>query len=265
MDVDPWFWAYAALYKLATIGAGVVAISFGFRLFKLRVRASGNATVTLGDYQLQSNTTAPGTFFALFGASIIGIMIYQGTPSYEQTSEAVRVTKGPEPIAPAAGRPDRVETQVGFLAAYQRGVELRKEGDDKAALKALSEALAVKDATLEQAAGPLREVAEIYLEQRRSAEALPLARIAAGLQGEDPASLNTLAQVLLDRSEADEALEVVKRGLEISNRNAELLHTQALISEANGDVTQAIAIMEQAVVQDSRFEGELKTLKSRHE
>jgi hypothetical protein len=130
MDVDPWFWAYAALYKLATIGAGVVAISFGFRLFKLRVRASGNATVTLGDYQLQSNTTAPGTFFALFGASIIGIMIYQGTPSYEQTSEAVRVTKGPEPIAPAAGRPDRVETQVGFLAAYQRGVELRKEGDD---------------------------------------------------------------------------------------------------------------------------------------
>ena len=77
MDVDPWFWAYAGLYKLATIGAGVVAISLGFRLFKLRVRASGNATVTLGDYQLQLNTTAPGTFFALFGASIIGIMIYQ--------------------------------------------------------------------------------------------------------------------------------------------------------------------------------------------
>jgi tetratricopeptide (TPR) repeat protein len=192
-------------------------------------------------------------------------MIYQGTPTYEETPEAVRVTKGPEPIAPAAGPPERVETQLGFLAAYQRGLELRKEGDDKAALKALSEALAVKDATLEQAAGPLREVAEIYLEQQRSSEALPLARIAAGLQGEDPASLNTLAQVLLDRSETEEAFEVVKRGLEISDRNPELLHTRALISEAKGDVTQAIAIMEQAAAQDRRFEGELKKLKARYE
>jgi tetratricopeptide (TPR) repeat protein len=158
----------------------------------------------------------------------------------------------------------------GFLAAYQQGLDLRRVGDDKAALAAFSESLSVKDATLRQAAGPLREVAEIYLEEGRPAEALSLARIATGIEEDNPAYLNTLARVLLgqdDRGEDDleEALAAVKRGLEISRDNPELLHIQALISEAKGDLQQAISIMERAAAQNAKFEEDLQALKARHE
>ena len=80
MEVDPWFWAYAASFRLGTIIAGVVAISLGFLLFRLRVRASGDLKLNLGNTELSVNTTAPGTFFALFGAGIICTMLYQGKP-----------------------------------------------------------------------------------------------------------------------------------------------------------------------------------------
>ena len=180
MEVDPWFWAYAALHRLGTMIAGVVFVSLGFLLFRQKVRAATDLNLSLGDRQLNLSTTAPGTCFALLGAGVICTMLFQGNPTYEgigPDGKTFRVTKGPALTEPAAGPVNRGETHSGFLAAYQRGLEQRKEGDDEAALEALSEALAIKDATLEQAAGPLREVAEIYLEQGRSAEALPLARI----------------------------------------------------------------------------------------
>jgi tetratricopeptide (TPR) repeat protein len=281
MEVDPEFWAYATWFRLAIIIAGIVAILLGFLLFRLRIRASGDLKATLGDVQLNVNTTAPGTFFALLGTAIITTMVYQGNPSYERSSrdgEVIRVTKGPEWIEPAAGPLDADQTRSsagnsipnGFLAAYQRGLDLRSMGDDKAALAAFSASLSVKDATLQQAAGPLREVAEIYLEEGRPAEALSLARIATGIEEDNPACLNTLARVLLgqdDRGEdeIEEALAAVKHGLEISGENAELLHTQALISEAKGDLQQAISIMERAATQDAKFEEELQELKARHE
>jgi tetratricopeptide (TPR) repeat protein len=275
MEVDPEFWAYATRFRLAIIIAGVVAFFLGFFLFRLRIRASDDLKVNLGNTQLNVNTTAPGTFFAFFGTGIIGLMLYQGNPSFERISpggEAIRVTKGIEHIEPAAGPAHTVEMRADrdtsllkeFLATYQRGLDLRKVGDDKAALAAFSEALGVKDATLQQTAGPLREVAEIYLEQGRSAEALPLARIAAGLEDGNPAYLNTLARVLLDQNKIEEAVEAVKHGLEISGNSPELLHTQALITEAKGDHREAIAIMERAAEGDNKFLEELRKLKARY-
>jgi hypothetical protein len=62
MEVDPEFWAYATWFRLAIIIAGIVAILLGFLLFRLRIRASGDLKATLGDVQLNVNTTAPGTF-----------------------------------------------------------------------------------------------------------------------------------------------------------------------------------------------------------
>lgn len=276
MEVNPEFWAYATRFRLAIIVAGVVAFFLGFFLFHLRIRASGDLKVHLGNTQLNVNTTAPGTFFALFGTGIIGLMLYQGNPSFERISpggEAIRVTKGIEHIEPAGGPADTVEMRADrdtslsreFLATYQRGLDLRKVGDDKAALAAFSEALGVKDATLQQTTGPLREVAEIYLEQDRSAEALPLARIAAGLEDDNPAYLNTLARVLLDQNKIEEAVEAVKHGLEISGSNPELLHTQALIAEAKGDHQEAIAVMERAAAEDNKFQEEARKRKARHE
>jgi hypothetical protein len=163
MEVNPEFWAYATRFRLAIIIAGV-AIVLGFLLFRLRIRASGDLKVNLGNAQINVNTTAPGTFFALFGTGIIGFLLYQGNPSFERIGpegETIRVTKGPEQIEPAAGPADSVDTRS--LAAYQQGLDLLKAGKDEAALTAFSEALAVKDATLEHAAGPLREVARSIL------------------------------------------------------------------------------------------------------
>ena len=82
MDIATGFLIYASLFRLAVIAAGVVCVVLGYRLFVRGVMPEGrtDAEVAAGDIRLSLKNAAPGTIFALFGASTIMVMLIQGSP-----------------------------------------------------------------------------------------------------------------------------------------------------------------------------------------
>lgn len=67
------------LYKIISLLVGLVSIVLGYRLFVLGVLGPLAALEAgKGSVFLTLKNAAPGTFFALFGASIIALTIYKG-------------------------------------------------------------------------------------------------------------------------------------------------------------------------------------------
>jgi hypothetical protein len=77
MDLVTSFVVYLLAYRMAIIGAGVVSVVLGYRLFLQGVwPGSGSAPASdlearVAGHQLTFRNAAPGTCFALFGAVII--------------------------------------------------------------------------------------------------------------------------------------------------------------------------------------------------
>lgn len=75
------FWAIAivAVFKIASLVVGLGFGYMGYRLFMAGIqRPAGELKVASGSRTLRLSRTAPGTFFALFGAVVIGATIFKG-------------------------------------------------------------------------------------------------------------------------------------------------------------------------------------------
>jgi hypothetical protein len=67
------------IYKLVSIGSGLLVCYFGFRLFVLGIfTGAGDLSSQFQNTQLILKKAAPGTFFALFGAAVIGVSLWKG-------------------------------------------------------------------------------------------------------------------------------------------------------------------------------------------
>lgn len=67
------------IYKLVSIGSGLLVCYFGFRLFVLGIfTGAGDLSSQFQNTKLILRKAAPGTFFALFGAAIIGVSLWKG-------------------------------------------------------------------------------------------------------------------------------------------------------------------------------------------
>ena len=65
------------LYKVLSLGTGSGFSYMGYRLFMEGVRGNaGTITGSSGNKNFAVRNAAPGTFFALFGALIVGFTIY---------------------------------------------------------------------------------------------------------------------------------------------------------------------------------------------
>jgi tetratricopeptide (TPR) repeat protein len=123
------------------------------------------------------------------------VMLVQGSPelTYETLHKAATATpansaaldemastkvvlRGPEPGGPAP-------------ALIQKAMEFERSGDSAHAIDAYKEALS-------NMALPMNQLAWFYLQQDKTEEALPLARLAADLSPDNAAILETLAEVL---------------------------------------------------------------------
>jgi hypothetical protein len=86
MPDSPEFLIYAACYRLGVLVVGGLSIWLGFRLFdnatskKHTPDNAGNASAEGGGIKLSFTNLLPGTYFALFGTVIIGIMVWRGEP-----------------------------------------------------------------------------------------------------------------------------------------------------------------------------------------
>jgi hypothetical protein len=70
------------IYKLVSIGSGLLVCYFGFRLFVLGIfTGAGDLNSQFQSTKLVLKKAAPGTFFALFGAAVIGVSLWKGLQS----------------------------------------------------------------------------------------------------------------------------------------------------------------------------------------
>jgi hypothetical protein len=79
------------IYKLVSIGSGLLVCYFGFRLFILGIfTGAGDLSSQFQNTKLILKKAAPGTFFALFGAAVIGMSLWKG----------LQFEGGAQPLAP---------------------------------------------------------------------------------------------------------------------------------------------------------------------
>jgi hypothetical protein len=67
------------LYKLGCLTIGALFSVLGYRLFQSGIWGNaGDFDVKFKDYKIVLKSAAPGTFFAVLGAAIIIVTLYQG-------------------------------------------------------------------------------------------------------------------------------------------------------------------------------------------
>jgi hypothetical protein len=100
--------AYVLIWRLCVLACGLVCVILGYRLFQSGLAAQqGNLEAGIGGNSLKLSNVAPGTFFALFGATIIAMLVW---------------TSPPEIVIPKAALPSSGQVDVG-----QGGLKVRGE------------------------------------------------------------------------------------------------------------------------------------------
>jgi len=72
---------YLLIWRIAVLLCGTISIILGYKLFKLGFTSQdGKLEAVIGKKKIKVSNVAPGIFFALFGASIISILIWTSQP-----------------------------------------------------------------------------------------------------------------------------------------------------------------------------------------
>ncbi len=223
MSLASQFLVYVTAFRLAIITAGIVALILGYRLFIRGIYPAGAGDSTI-DFKAAGSgfslkNVAPGSCFGIFGVALITVMLIQGNPQF--TYEMMQKTATTDAPAMSAKLEMRgAETPDAFSALVQKGMAYEQAGDPTHAAEAYRQALA-------GLAAPMNQLAWIYFQQSKAEQALPLARMAAQIDPENPVILDTLAEVLAQ----------------------------------HGDRTEAVQWMEKAAILDGRYRGRLDQLK----
>lgn len=224
MDVTTGFLIYAALYRLAIVAAGALAIWLGYRLFIRGVARSAaidptgaagtDASAEIGGFRFTIGNAAPGTCFALFGAALIVAMTVAGSPALEhRTGAAFDAQTAAGPVSELRMKGSESDNSVAIaLAAAAALVAQGSSGD---ALYSYRRILSTPSASSQQIANAAAGVANVYLAQNRSGEALTLARFAVQVHDSDPHNLDILAAAARAQNEAEEAAAAEMRAAEL--------------------------------------------------
>jgi len=205
---------YLTVFRLAIIAAGVVSIVLGYRLFMRGVYPTGGGESSVDFKAAGSGFTlrnaAPGTCFGIFGMTLITAMLVQGSPQF--TYEMMEKAAGANNAATSAKLELRgVETPGAFAALVEKGMAYEKAGDPSHAAEAYQQALA-------GLAAPMNQLAWLYYQQSKIEQALPLARMAAQIDPENPAVLDTLAEVLARHGDRAEAIKWMEKAAGADSR-----------------------------------------------
>jgi hypothetical protein len=175
MTTDTGFLLYTALYRLAVLAVGALSIWLGFRLFSNAKQenssADGSASAEGGGFKLAFTNLLPGTYFALFGTVIIGMMLWKGEPQFLQQELKELTDKG-----------SRTVTTTGLRGS----MELEWKKLDKPGI------------TLAEAAVPMENISKLLRQENRIGEALAMAKLAAfyGKEEDKVEHLHLVAELL---------------------------------------------------------------------
>ncbi|XCN71904.1 MAG: hypothetical protein Q3M24_16565 [Candidatus Electrothrix aestuarii] len=166
------FLLYVTVYRLSVLAIGALSIYLGFRLFhnaagsrETPVDSAGTASAEGGSFKLTMTSILPGTYFALFGTVIIGIMLWEGQP--EMLRKEVVETKAQN------GSESKSLKEESY-----RDPKVNLDAVPVSALEQEWKTLGKSGAIQADAAVPFVNIARAWQEEGRVGEALAMARLA---------------------------------------------------------------------------------------
>lgn len=216
MSLTSQFLIYVTAFRLSIIAAGVVSMILGYRLFLRGIYPAGAGESSIDFKAAGSGFTlknaAPGSCFGVFGVALISVMLIQGNPqfTYEMMQKAAG---GDDAASTTSARLQMRDAGASdtFGALVEKGMAYEQAGDPEHAAEAYRQALAGR-------AAPMNQLALLYDQQSKTELALPLARMAAQIDPEDPAILDTLAQVLAKHGDRAEAVQSMEKAAALDSR-----------------------------------------------
>ena len=226
MSIASSYLLYLALFRLTIIVTGALIIFWGYRLFLKGIfpsDASGGGAhmeAAAGSYRLTFQNAAPGTFFALFGAVIIGANFYQGGPSLTLKTLAEAVKFPEQEQARENGQPSGEKHLVEIAmkgsapistikGLTDTGKRYERERDVMRARQAYQEALVI-------IAEPMNNLANLYLQDGLVEEAKRLANLAVQLAPAESHFLHTYAEALHAVSDVEQAIITMEQAARIN-------------------------------------------------
>ncbi|CAK8718446.1 MAG: hypothetical protein CDV28_10857 [Candidatus Electronema aureum] len=203
------FLVYAALFRLAIIATGVAAIVLGYKLFLRGVMGEGgtNVNAEAGPIKLTLHNAGPGGVFALFGAGIIIVMLSQGSPELLMKDMSQLTVSPPDmnqkPAHQQASQPEKRDVSTAL--------QIRGENNDDKEWSKLNE-----NVTMSEAAEPLSSIARVWLQEKRTGEAVAMARLAAFYGSEkDKANYHALlGEALFENGDKQNAVSAMQKAAE---------------------------------------------------
>lgn len=236
MQLETAFIFYASIFRLAVLFSGSLAVYLGYRLFFVSsISNSGtDATAKGANLEFTLKNAAPGSLFAAFGAFVIGLTLITGSPSL--VLEDVKTFQSTSSAQTPSSQYTKVQLKGADEHVVQVFASLMEEGDvnrdvrPTVALTAYQKALSIPEITLGQAARGFNEMAWLYQQHGDADAALPLIRLAVGLDTSSPEFLHTLAIVLKERGQIVDAVTTMRQATALdSSYSNELLELEKLL------------------------------------
>jgi len=207
MTITTGFLIYVTLFRLAV---GALMVYLGFRLFIERSNENNEGSISSasaegGGFKVTLTNFWPGTYFAMFGTVIIGIMLWQGTPELIM-KELKDVT------ADGKGR-DNVRSTEFRMRSSESDTDI-----DQQWVK-----LSESDLTLPNMVQPLSNIARIWQQQGRTGEALAMARLAVKGEQDNPGYLALYARLLMESKQPQAAIRVMQAAVNVDPTYREAL------------------------------------------
>lgn len=207
MTISTEFLIYVALYRLTVLTVGALSIYLGFRLFtRTGEDQQGQSEAGMPEnkaWKVRFTLTYfwPGTFLALFGTGLIGVMLWQGAP--QLTLEDIRETA----VQDALVKKD-AEGQGNYILDIGRCAEHTLSPEAQERLNREWKNLKQPGLTLEEASVHLGHIARIWQQQGRMGEALAMAQLAYqyGPESSKAVNLSLYAELLEATGSMQEAV-----------------------------------------------------------
>jgi len=198
MTITTGFLLYVTLFRLTVLAVGALMVYLGFRLFiesskENNEQPKSSASAEGGGFKVTLTNFWPGTYFALFGTVVIGIMLWQGTPEL-----IMKELKDVTDDGNGSGREIIKET---LIRNSNSDTDIDQQWDK----------LSAPGLTLPDMAQPLSNIARIWQQQQgRAGEALAMARLAVKGEQDNPAYLALYAELLMESNKTKEAIRVMQ-------------------------------------------------------
>lgn len=218
------FYIYAAIFRLAIIFVGGLALYWGFKLFIVNPSHGGESSeisAELAGNKISIKHAAPGTFFVLFGTFVIGLMLYQGNPEYVKTTVPKAETANTQESFGSQTMVKSDNSSFNSTAFRERlnGAFLEYRVNPDKARTMLLALLHDPELPVGEASSVFHALAEDALATNDHDRALTYASLATGIQPEKSSYAKTL-QTASRHAENHETIHQLINALEYKNKRS---------------------------------------------